>query len=73
MKLTKDQNLTPDQHLALAQRIVDEFSGFVIEELEYQVENMKDNDQLSYDYFINPTDSDIIKSLVVDLITVPVS
>ena len=65
--------LTKEQQLELAQRIVDEFSGFVKEELQYQVEDMKDNDELDWDYYINDTDSDCIRKLVVDLIAVPVS
>ena len=65
--------LTKEQQLELAQRIVDEFSGFVKEELQYQVEDMKDNDELNWDYYITDTDSDRIKQLVVDLIAVPVS
>ena len=36
-------NLTTDQKQALAQRIYDEFGGFVKDELEYQIEDMKDN------------------------------
>jgi len=65
--------LTKEQQLELAQRIVDEFSGFVKEELQYQVEDMKDNDELNWDYYITDTDSDRIRKLVVDLIAVPVS
>ena len=65
--------LTKEQQLELAQRIVDEFTGFVKEELQYQVEDMKDNDELNWDYFITDTDSDRITKLVVDLIAVPVS
>ena len=65
--------LTKEQQLELAQRIVDEFTGFVKEELQYQVEDMKDNDELNWDYYITDTDSDRIRKLVVDLIAVPVS
>lgn len=65
--------LTKEQQLELAQRIVDEFTGFVKEELQYQVEDMKDNDELDWDYYITDTDSDCIRKLVVDLIAVPVS
>ena len=65
-------NLTTDQRLALAQRIADEFQGFVKEELQYQVEDMKDNDELSYDYYTSQDDADNIMKLVIDLIAVPV-
>ena len=65
-------NLTTDQRLSLAQRIADEFRGFVKEELQYQVEDMKDNDELSYDYYTSQDDADNIMKLVIDLIAVPV-
>ena len=66
-------NLTPDQRLALAQRISDEFTGFVKDELQFQVEDMKDNDELPWDYYVNDTDSVDITKLVIDLIAVPVA
>ena len=66
-------NLTTDQKLALAQRIFDEFNSFVSSELEYQVEDMKDNDELSWEYFIKPEDADDITKLLIDMIAVPVS
>ena len=66
-------NLTTDQRLALAQRITDEFKLFVKEELAYQVDDMKDNDQLNHDYYITPSDQEDITKLVIDLIAVPVS
>jgi len=66
-------NLTNDQRLALAQRITDEFNLFVKEELAYQVDDMKDNDQLNHDYYITPSDQEDITKLVIDMIAVPVS
>ncbi|AOV62281.1 hypothetical protein CC030809_00090 [Synechococcus phage S-CAM7] len=66
-------NLTNDQRLALAQRITDEFKLFVKEELVYQVDDMKDNDQLNHDYYITSSDQEDITKLVIDLIAVPVS
>ena len=65
--------LTEAQRLALAERIADEFSGFVLEEYNYQVENMKDNDELSWDYRTTDQDAEDIKKLVIDIIAVPVS
>lgn len=65
--------LTTEQRLALAQRIADEFSGFVKSELDYQVEDMKDADELSYQYYTNDQDAEDIMKLVIDLIAVPVS
>ncbi len=66
-------NLTNDQRLALAQRITDEFNLFVKEELVYQVEDMKDNDELNHDYYITSSDQKEITKLVIDMIAVPVA
>ncbi len=66
-------NLTNDQRLALAQRITDEFNLFVKEELVYQVDDMKDNDELNHDYYITPSDQNEITKLVIDMIAVPVA
>ena len=66
--------LNAEQRLALAQRIADEFRGFVREELQYQVEDMKDNDELSWDYFVQDADQEAVLQEVIDLISsVPVS
>ena len=65
--------LNAEQRLALSQRIADEFRGFVREELQYQVEDMKDNDELSWDYYVNDTDQAAVLRLVIDLVAVPVS
>ena len=64
--------LTQNQKIALAQRIVDEFSGFIKEEYNYQVENMKDNDELAWEYHPSDKDGEDIKQLVIDMIAVPV-
>jgi len=64
--------LTTDQKLALAQRICDEFNLFVKEELVYQIDDMKDNDQLNHEYYITPSDQEDITKLVIDIIAVPV-
>ncbi len=66
-------NLTNDQRLALAQRITDEFNLFVKEELVYQVEDMKDNDELDHSYYITSSDQNEITKLVIDMIAVPVA
>ena len=66
--------LNADQRLVLAQRIADEFTGFVKEELQYQVEDMKDNDELSWDYFVQDADQEAVLQEVVNLVSgVPVS
>ncbi len=65
--------LTTQQRLALAQRIADEFGGFLSSELEYQVEDMKDNDELDHSYYILQEDREDIMKLVIDMVAVPVS
>lgn len=65
--------LTNDQQRALAQRITDEFNMFIKEELAYQVDDMKDNDELDHSYYITPSDVGDITKLVIDMIAVPVS
>ena len=66
-------NLTTDQRLALAQRIADEFGGFIYNELTYQVEDMKDSDELAHEYYILDEDRDDIIKLVIDLVAIPVT
>ena len=65
-------NLTDDQRLALAQRVFVNFDSFVREELDYQIEDMKDNDQLAWEYYITDKDREDITNLIVDMIAVPV-
>ena len=65
-------NLTTDQQHALAQRIYSEFGNFVNEELKYQIEDMKDNDLLSWEYYSTPEDERAIISLVRDMVTTSV-
>jgi hypothetical protein len=66
-------NLTNDQRLALAQRITDEFGVFINSELTYQVDDMKDNDELDHSYYVSNSDVEDITKLVIDLIAVPVA
>lgn len=66
-------NLTNDQRIALAQRITDEFGVFIKSELSYQIDDMKDNDELDHSYYVTTTDVEDITKLVIDLIAVPVS
>lgn len=66
-------DLNNEQRLILAQRIADEFKGFVREELQYQVEDMKDNDELSWDYYVQDADQEAVLQEVINLISgVPV-
>ena len=64
--------LTQEQRALLTQRIADEFKGFVKEELQYQVESMKDADELSWDYYVTPADESAVFNAVIDTIAVPV-
>ena len=66
-------NLTNDQRLALAQRITDEFGVFINSELTYQIDDMKDNDELDHSYYVSTSDVEDITKLVIDLIAVPVA
>lgn len=64
--------LTEAQKQALAQRIFDEFRGFIKTELEYQVEDMKDQDELAWEYYLTQKDAEDITEQVIDMIAVPV-
>lgn len=64
--------LTEAQKQALAQRIFDEFRGFIKSELEYQVEDMKDQDELAWEYYLTQKDAEDITEQVIDMIAVPV-
>lgn len=65
--------LTENQKLALAQRVYSQFAQFITEELEYQVEDMKDQDQLAWEYHLTSEDREGITELIVDMVAVPVS
>jgi len=64
--------LTQKQRLALAQRIADEFKNFVMEEYTYQVEDMKDMDELSWEYHPTTEEAKSMIPLVVDIVSVTV-
>lgn len=64
--------LTDEQKLALAHRIHREFTSFMREEMKYQVESMKDDDELAWEYHLTNQDAEDITELVVDMIAVPV-
>ena len=64
--------LTEEQKLALAHRIHREFTSFIKEEMKYQVESMKDDDELAWEYHLTDQDAEDIRELVVDMIAVPV-
>ena len=70
--IKKTMNLSTDQKLALANRIANEYSVWVKDELRYQIENMKDLDELNWEYYPSDKDTEDITELVIDLIAVPV-
>jgi len=65
-------NLTEDQRQQLAQRIYNELDSFMKEELQYQIEDMKDNDLLSWEYYSTVDDEREILALVNDMVTTSV-
>lgn len=65
--------LTAEQKTVLSQRIADEFSGWMKEETEYQIDNMKDNDELDWSYYMSEWDRAEISQMVEKMIVgVPV-
>lgn len=64
--------LTDEQKLALAHRINQQVSSFLREEMKYQLESMKDDDELAWEYHLTDQDAEDIIELVVDMIAVPV-
>ena len=65
--------LTAEQKKMLAERIADEFSGWLKEETEYQIDTMKDNDELDWSYYMSEWDRAEVSQMVEKMIVgVPV-
>jgi len=65
--------LTAEQKTILAQRIADEFKAWMVEEMEYQIDNMKDNDELDWSYYMSEWDRAEVSQMVEKMIVgVPV-
>ena len=65
--------LTAEQKIILAERIADEFNGWMVEEMEYQIDNMKDNDELDWSYYMSEWDRQEVSQMVEKMIVgVPV-
>ena len=65
--------LTAEQKMMLAERIADEFSGWLKEETEYQIDTMKDNDELDWSYYMSEWDRAEVSQMVEKMIVgVPV-
>ena len=65
--------LTAEQKKMLAERIADEFSSWMKEETEYQIDTMKDNDELDWSYYMSEWDRAEVSQMVEKMIVgVPV-
>lgn len=62
-------NLTEQQKIHLSQLIYESFSTFYEEELKFQVETLKDEDELDWTYTVTPRDSGEIYDKVQELFT----
>ena len=62
-------NLTEQQKIQLSQLVYESFSSFYEEELKFQVEALKDNDELNWTYVVTPEDSETIYQKVKELFT----
>jgi len=60
--------LTAEQKTILAQRIADEFKAWMVEEMEYQIDNMKDNDELDWSYYMSEWDRAEVAQMVEKMI-----
>ena len=60
--------LTAQQKTILAERIADEFSGWLQEETRYQIDNMKDNDELNWSYYLSEWDRAEVAQMVEKMI-----
>ena len=52
-KLTNSMKLTAEQKTILSERIADEFRDWLDSEMEYQINIMKDNDELDWSYCLS--------------------
>ena len=60
-------NLTEQQKIKLSQLVYNSFSQFYEEELKFQVESLKDNDELNWLYTVTPQDSEEIYDKVQEM------
>jgi len=60
--------LTAEQKTILAQRIAGEFKAWMVEEMEYQIDNMKDNDELDWSYYMSEWDRAEVSQMVEKMI-----
>ena len=66
--------LTAEQTAQLSRLIADEFKAWMVEEMEYQVDFMKDQDELDWGYYLNEWDRQEVADRVLKIIApVPAS
>ena len=66
--LTNSMKLTPAQTQQLSQLIANEFKAWMCDEMEYQIDSMKDNDELDWGYYLNEWDRQAVAETVMKLI-----
>ena len=66
--LTNSMKLTPAQTQQLSQLIANEFKAWMTDEMEYQIDSMKDNDELDWGYYLNEWDRQAVAETVMKLI-----
>ena len=65
--------LTAEQTAQLSNLIANEFKAWMVEEMEYQIDFMKDQDQLDWGYYLNEWDRAEVADRVLKIIApVPV-
>ena len=67
-KLTNPMKLTPAQTQQLSQLIANEFKAWMSEEMEYQLDFMKDQDELDWGYYLNEWDKQAVADSVMKMI-----
>ena len=60
--------LTPAQTAQLSNLIANEFKAWMSEEMEYQLDFMKDNDELDWGYYLNEWDRQAVAEAVLKMI-----
>ena len=61
--------LTAEQKTILSERIADEFKSWMVEEMEYQIDSMKDNDELDWSYYMSEWDRQEVAQMVEKMVT----
>jgi len=67
--LPNSMKLTAEQKTILSERIADEFKSWMVEEMEYQIDSMKDNDELDWSYYMSEWDRQEVSQMVEKMVT----